>query len=92
MECSFLNRKALCNILINDTGKKDKYVKKKGKTITPELEDYEPLHLECKHFVECIEKGLRPLTDGENGRRVVKVLETAQESLKRGGETVAIAS
>lgn len=72
--------------------KKDKYVKKKGETITPELEDYEPLHLECKHFVECIEKGLRPLTDGENGRRVVKVLETAQESLKRGGETVAIAS
>lgn len=70
--------------------KKDKYVKKKGEVMIPELEDYEPLHLECKHFVECIEKGLRPLTDGQNGLRVVKVLETAQESLKRGGERIAI--
>lgn len=72
--------------------KKDKYVKKKGETVIPEIEDYEPLYLECKHFVECIEKGLRPLTDGENGRRVVKVLETAQESLKRGGQAIAIVS
>lgn len=70
--------------------KKDKYVKKKGEVTVPELEDYEPLHLECKHFVECVEEGRRPLTDGENGLRVVKVLEAAQESLKRGGETVAI--
>ncbi|MFQ5863207.1 MAG: Gfo/Idh/MocA family protein [Candidatus Brocadiales bacterium] len=72
--------------------KKDKYVKKRGEVTTPELEDYEPLYLECKHFVECIESGLRPLTDGECGLRVVKVLETAQVSLKRGGKTVAIAN
>ncbi|MHC4197805.1 MAG: Gfo/Idh/MocA family protein [Planctomycetota bacterium] len=71
---------------------KDKYVKKKGGVVTPELEDYEPLHLECKHFVECVKSGQKPLTDGENGRRVVRILELAQESLTRGGKTITIAS
>ncbi|MCP4364918.1 MAG: gfo/Idh/MocA family oxidoreductase, partial [Planctomycetes bacterium] len=60
--------------------------------VTPELEDYEPLHLECKHFVECVKSGQKPLTDGENGRRVVRILELAQESLTRGGKTITIAS
>lgn len=72
--------------------KKDKYVKKKGEVITPLLDDYEPLYMECKHFIECIEENRKPLTDGECGMRVVKVLERAQESLKRGGKTVAIAN
>ena len=65
--------------------KKDKYVKKKGEVITPQLEGGEPLLLECAHFLECIEKGQRPRTDGLNGLRVVRVLEAAQASLKRGG-------
>lgn len=69
---------------------RDKYTKKKGTVVTPELEDYEPLYEECKHFVECIEKGLRPLTDGRNGLRVVRVLESAQESLKKGGVSIKI--
>ncbi|HHT9119694.1 MAG TPA: Gfo/Idh/MocA family protein [Candidatus Hypogeohydataceae bacterium YC41] len=64
---------------------RDKYTKKKGEVITPQIEGGEPLLLECAHFLECIEKGQRPLTDGLNGLRVVKVLEAAQESLKRGG-------
>lgn len=65
--------------------KKDKYVKKKGEVTIPPLEAGEPLLLECAHFLECIEKGQRPVTDGLNGLRVVRVLEAAQDSLRRGG-------
>jgi hypothetical protein len=63
----------------------DGFEQKKGEVIIPQLEGGEPLLLECAHFLECIENGLRPRTDGLNGLRVVRVLEAAQESLKKGG-------
>ncbi len=70
--------------------KRDKYIKKKGEVIIPQLEEGEPLLLECAHFLECVEKGQRPRTDGLNGLRVVKVLEAAQESLRGGGTRQAL--
>lgn len=45
----------------------------------------EPLGVECKHFVDCIRNGKTPLSDAEDGLRVLRVLETAQRSLKNGG-------
>lgn len=45
------------------------------------LSESEPLRLECQHFLECIEKGTTPKTDGREGARVLKVLAAAQESL-----------
>lgn len=56
----------------------------------PRIDMQEPLKLECAHFVECIRTGKRPLTDGENGLRVVKVLEAGQQSLNNGGIKIAI--
>ena len=56
----------------------------------PRIDMQEPLKLECAHFVECIRQGKRPLTDGENGLRVVKVLEAGQQSLDNGGIKVAL--
>jgi predicted dehydrogenase len=64
---------------------RDKYTKKKGEVTIPQIEEGEPLLLECAHFLNCIENGQRPCTDGLNGLRVVRVLEAAQESLRRGG-------
>lgn len=40
----------------------------------------EPLQQECEHFLECIRQGRRPLTDGEEGLRVLKVLNAAELS------------
>ncbi|MCB0062096.1 MAG: Gfo/Idh/MocA family oxidoreductase [Caldilineaceae bacterium] len=57
----------------------------------PRIDMQEPLRLECAHFVECIRDGKRPLTDGENGLRVVRVLEAGQQSLDNGGMKVALA-
>ena len=46
-------------------------------------EDREPLNEECRHFIECIENGSRPRTDGEEGLRVLKVLNALQQSLEK---------
>jgi UDP-2-acetamido-3-amino-2,3-dideoxy-glucuronate N-acetyltransferase len=45
------------------------------------LEAGEPLKLECRHFLDCIETGQRPLTDGAEGVRVLRVLSRASEAL-----------
>ena len=41
----------------------------------------EPLKLECMHFIECINTGKTPMTDGAEGLRVLKILNAAQRSL-----------
>ena len=45
------------------------------------LEAGEPLKLECQHFLDCIETGRRPLTDGGEGVRVLRVLSRASAAL-----------
>ena len=52
-----------------------------GDILIPHFNFDEPLKSECKHFVDCIINGKNPLTDGENGLEVVKVLEAAQKHL-----------
>jgi len=46
----------------------------------------EPLRLECLHFLECISTRLTPNTDGENGIRVLKILNASERSLKSRGQ------
>jgi UDP-2-acetamido-3-amino-2,3-dideoxy-glucuronate N-acetyltransferase len=52
---------------------------------TIEVEKAEPLRLECEHFIDCLLFRKRPQTDGENGLRVLKILEACQNSLKESG-------
>lgn len=66
------------------------YRVRSGDIWIPRIESSEPLQNECAHFVECILQGKRPRTDGENGLRVVRVLEAAQRSLERRGAPVAV--
>ncbi len=61
-----------------------------GDITIPKIDMTEPLHDECAHFVDCVRTGARPRTDGESGLRVVRVLEAAQQSLDRHGETVRL--
>jgi predicted dehydrogenase len=63
-----------------------------GDVVVPALQFGEPLQSECRHFVECIESGQPPLTDGANGLAVVRVLEAAERSLKRDGEPMEVLS
>jgi predicted dehydrogenase len=61
-----------------------------GDILIPRVQMKEPLRIECEHFVECVEKGKRPLTDGEEGVAVVKVLEGAQKSMSLSGALVQL--
>ncbi|CAG0948083.1 myo-inositol 2-dehydrogenase / D-chiro-inositol 1-dehydrogenase [Anaerolineae bacterium] len=61
-----------------------------GDIFIPKLDSSEPLRNECAHFVECVRENKRPRTDGENGLRVIRVLEAAQESLEKNGAVVQL--
>ena len=45
------------------------------------IEECEPLKMECRHFLECAANGVRPLTDGAEAIRVLRVLRAAEESM-----------
>jgi predicted dehydrogenase len=65
------------------------YVARSGEQRSPEISRREPLRIELEHFLECVGSGAVPRTGGQEGLRVVQVLEALQESLDAGGETVA---
>ncbi len=45
----------------------------------PDYIDIEPLKLECRHFLSCIENRVKSRTDGLNGYETVKILEDAEK-------------
>lgn len=61
-----------------------------GDILIPKISLQEPLRLECQHFVDCVRDRKRPLTDGEDGLRVVRVLAAATASLEAGGAPVPV--
>lgn len=63
-----------------------------GDMYSPYLKLVEPLKVECRHFLDCIKEGDKPLSSGEEGLQVVKILEAASESLQTGGAEVKISS
>jgi len=56
-----------------------------GDMYAPKLDDTEALSLVCKDFVESILEGRSPITDGYAGLKVVKILESAEKSIKKNG-------
>ena len=61
-----------------------------GDIHVPWMDMTEPLAIECKQFVDSIREGVPPRTDGEDGLRVVRVLDAAQRSLDSGGASVEL--
>jgi UDP-2-acetamido-3-amino-2,3-dideoxy-glucuronate N-acetyltransferase len=53
----------------------------KAEATPVEIEWAEPLRRECEHFLECIRTGARPRTDGEEGLRVLTVLQACERAL-----------
>ena len=53
----------------------------KSDAISLDFEETEPLKNECNHFISCIRGETQCLTDGNEGMRVLKVLNLAQNSL-----------
>jgi len=59
-----------------------------GDMWAPRVDPTEALRTEVLHFIDCIERGARPLTDGEAGLRVVRILEAATVSMSEGSKLV----
>jgi predicted dehydrogenase len=61
-----------------------------GDMWAPQLKPIEALAIEARHFVECIEQNQTPITDGQAGLRVVRILEAATRSLIEGGQPMRL--
>lgn len=61
-----------------------------GDILIPKIDAKEPLRIECEHFIDCVKSRNKPVSDGENGLQVVKILEAAQKSLDNGGIPIKI--
>ncbi len=75
------NREEVYNILVQY---------RTGDMMAPRIELTEALNLVSKEFVSAIEQGRAPLTDGQAGYRVVRILEAANQSLKQGGKVIKL--
>jgi len=62
-----------------------------GDVWAPKLDSTEALRYVAAEFLDSIRTARRPLTGGEAGLRVVRLLEAAQQSIKNAGQAVLIA-
>jgi predicted dehydrogenase len=61
-----------------------------GDMWAPALDTTEALRVEGEHFIDCINHGKEPLTNGQLGLRVVELIEAATSSMRGRGETLYI--
>jgi predicted dehydrogenase len=61
-----------------------------GDVLSPRLDPTEPLRYLVEHFADCIERGGTPVSGGEHGLRIVRILEAAEKSLSSGGIRVSL--
>jgi predicted dehydrogenase len=61
-----------------------------GDIVSPNLDVTEPLLIQTNHFLDCVEQGQTPISDGEMGLAVVRVLEAAEASAHSSGEFVTV--
>ena len=63
-----------------------------GDMYAPYIKQEEPLKTECQHFLDCIRQGTVPITSGQHGMDLVRILEASSESLetrwRAGGDDV----
>jgi predicted dehydrogenase len=62
-----------------------------GDMYAPHLDIAEALRVEIAHFVDCVRKSRRPMTDGEAGLRTIRLLEAATQSMAERGRPVDLA-
>lgn len=62
-----------------------------GNMYAPVIPDKEALSLLAAEFIDCMKTGRKPITDGQAGLNVVRVLEAADASLKSGGKVIELA-
>jgi len=71
-----------------DTFAEFPYSYKYGDIVIPKLDGTEPLKTELSHFLDCVQNDLTPISDGENGRDVIEILEAADISLQTNNSLI----
>lgn len=66
------------------------YLARSGDITLPHISNEEPLRIECRHFIDCIQTGATPRTDAQSGLRTVRVLEGLQRSLEGADAAKAV--
>jgi predicted dehydrogenase len=61
-----------------------------GDMWAPRLDATEALLTEALHFIDCINNGTKPETDGHAGLRLIQIVEAAERSLRDRGKLVEI--
>ncbi len=61
-----------------------------GDMFAPKVPGQEALAVEAEHFVDCINSGKKPITDGIAGMNVVRILEASEKSIKARGKEVKL--
>ncbi len=59
-----------------------------GDLWSPKVNDTEALQVEVDHFVACVKGEQQPLTGGEQGLEIVRLLEAADKSMRKRGAPV----
>jgi len=54
-----------------------------GDIVIPRIEQREPLREQIEHFVDCVRTGNEPISSGRDGAAIVRILERAQQELRR---------
>lgn len=65
---------------------------RRGDMYSPVVDTREPLVSLVQEFIDSIREDRKPLTDGESGLSVVRLLEAADRSIKEGGRRVELVS
>ena len=63
-----------------------------GDSYIPYIHQEEPLRSLAQHFVDCIATGAKPVTSGEEGLELVRILEAASASLRANGAPVFLSA
>lgn len=61
-----------------------------GDMWAPRLDATEALLTEALHFIDCINNGTKPETDGQAGLRLIQIVEAAERSLRARGKLIEI--
>jgi predicted dehydrogenase len=61
-----------------------------GDIWSPHVAADEALAVMIKHFADCIRNGCQPLSDGEAGLRIVRILDAAQRSIRAQGGRITL--
>jgi predicted dehydrogenase len=62
-----------------------------GDMWAPHLAAEEALKTEIEHFIECIQKGSQPISDGLSGLQVLRILEASSRSIAAQGTPMELA-